>query len=208
MSARAVVAGKALVWVFCLAPLVRLGWLGLHGGLTANPIEFITLSTGTWTLVFLLCTLAVTPLRRVTGWNWLVRFRRLFGLLAFFWAVLHFTTYIWLDKFFDLQEMLRDVTKRRFITAGFAAFLVMLPLALTSTAGAIRRMGGRSWQRLHRLVYFSAIAAVVHYWWKVKADVREPAIYAAVLGLLLVMRIPFRRASAGTPAAERAGNRL
>jgi methionine sulfoxide reductase heme-binding subunit len=208
MSLRPVVAGKGLVWILCLSPLARLVWLGTHGGLTANPIEFVTLSTGTWTLVFLLCALGLTPLRRVTGWNWPGRFRRLVGLFAFFWAFLHFTTYIWLDKFFDLQDMLRDVTRRRFITAGLTAFLLMVPLAATSTVGAIRRMGGRAWRRLHRLVYFSAIAAVIHFWWKVKADVREPAIYAAILALLLLARVPFRGLSTRSGIADRAENRL
>lgn len=193
MSRQFTAAGSIAVWVGCLLPLARLIWLGFHDGLTANPIEFITLSTGTWTLVFLLTSLAVTPARRLTGWNWLIRYRRTIGLFAFFWASLHFLTYIWLDKFFDLGEMLRDVAKRRFITAGLTAFLLLVPLALTSTKGAIRRMGGRNWQRLHRIVYLAAAAAVVHFWWKVKADVREPAIYAAVLAVLLLLRVSVGR---------------
>jgi sulfoxide reductase heme-binding subunit YedZ len=170
-------------------PLARLIWKGLHDGLGANPIEFITLSTGTWTLVFLLATLAITPLRKLTGQAWLIRFRRLIGLFAFFYAALHFTTYIWLDKFFDFSEMLKDVAKRPFITAGFTAFLLLIPLAATSTAGSIRRLGGRNWQLLHRLIYVSALSAVVHFWWKVKADTRQPAIYAAILAVLLGCRI-------------------
>jgi sulfoxide reductase heme-binding subunit YedZ len=177
--------------VACLTPLLRLGWKGLTGGLGANPIEFITLSTGTWTLVFLLATLAITPLRRLSGQSWLIRFRRLVGLFAFFYGVLHFITYVWLDKFFDVQDMIKDVAKRPFITAGFLAFLLLVPLAATSTAGAIRWMGGRRWQLLHRLIYVSGISAVVHFWWKVKADVRKPAIYAAVLGILLGLRLVF-----------------
>jgi sulfoxide reductase heme-binding subunit YedZ len=175
----------------CLTPLLRLGWKGLGRGLGANPIEFITLSTGTWTLVFLLATLAITPLRRMTGQSWLTRLRRLVGLFAFFYGVLHFLTYVWLDKFFDVRDMIKDVAKRPFITAGFLAFLLLVPLAATSTAGAIRWMGGRRWQLLHRLIYVSGISAVVHFWWKVKADVRKPAIYAVVLGILLGLRTIF-----------------
>jgi len=170
-------------------PLARLAWKGTHDGLGANPIEFITLSTGTWTLVFLLVTLAITPLRRLTGQAWLIRFRRLTGLFAFFYATLHFTTYIWLDKFFDFPEMLKDIAKRPFITAGFTAFVLLIPLAATSTAGSIRRLGGRNWQLLHRLIYVSALGGVVHFWWKVKADTRQPAIYAAILAGLLGYRI-------------------
>jgi len=198
MSLRFPPAGKTAVWICCLAPLARLVWLGFHDGLTANPIEFITLSTGTWTLNFLMASLAITPARRLTGWNWLIRYRRTIGLFAFFWASMHFVTYIWLDKFFDIGEMIRDVVKRRFITAGLTAFLLMIPLALTSTRAAIRRMGGRNWQRLHRLVYFSAVAAVVHFWWKVKADTREPAIYATLLVALMLLRVPFGRTKASS----------
>lgn len=191
MTRKAIAVAKTFIWVACLTPLLRLGWKGLTGGLGANPIEFITLSTGTWTLVFLLATLAITPLRRLSGQSWLIRFRRLVGLFAFFYGVLHFITYVWLDKFFDVQDMIKDVAKRPFITAGFLAFLLLVPLAATSTAGAIRWMGGRRWQLLHRLIYVSGISAVVHFWWKVKADVRKPAIYAAVLGILLGLRLVF-----------------
>ncbi len=179
---------KATIWIACLAPLGRLVYRGFLTGLGANPIEFITLSTGTWTLIFLLATLSMTPLRKLTGWNWLIKFRRLIGLFAFFYGCLHFSTYIWLDKFFDVQEMFRDIAKRPFITAGFSAFLCLIPLAATSTAASIRNLG-RKWQLLHRLVYVSAIAAVIHYWWKVKADVRQPAIYASILAGLLLYRI-------------------
>ena len=191
MTRKAIAVAKILIWVACLTPLLRLGWKGLTGGLGANPIEFITLSTGTWTLVFLLATLAITPLRRLSGQSWLIRFRRLVGLFSFFYGVLHFITYVWLDKFFDVQDMIKDVAKRPFITAGFLAFLLLVPLAATSTAGAIRWMGGRRWQLLHRLIYVSGVSAVVHFWWKVKADVRKPAIYAAVLGILLGLRLVF-----------------
>jgi sulfoxide reductase heme-binding subunit YedZ len=189
VTKRKILALKLMLWTACLAPLGRLVYRGLMGRLTANPIEFITLSTGTWTLVFLLVTLSITPLRKLTGLAWLIKFRRLIGLFAFFYAFLHFITYIWLDKFFDFSDMVKDVIKRPFITAGFFAFLLLIPLAATSTTSAIRKLGGRNWQLLHRAIYLSAAAAVVHFWWKVKADTREPAIYAAVLGVLLLYRV-------------------
>jgi sulfoxide reductase heme-binding subunit YedZ len=171
---------KAMVFLLCLAPLALLVWRGAQHELGANPIEFITHATGDWTLRFLLLTLAITP--------GLIRYRRMLGLFAFFYGVLHFTTYVWLDKFFDVPEMLKDVAKRRFITVGALALLVMAPLAITSTAGWIRRLGGRNWRRLHRLVYVSAAAGVVHYWWLVKSDIREPAAYAVALAILLGLR--------------------
>jgi len=180
---------KCGVWLVCLAPLARLVFKGFRGELGANPIEFITLSLCIWTLSLLLATLAITPLRKLAGLNWLVKFRRLVGLFAFFYGCLHFITYIWLDKFFDLEEMVKDVAKRPFITAGFLAFLLLVPLAATSTNSSIRRLGGKRWQLLHRLVYVSATSAVVHFWWKVKADTREPAIYASILGCLLLFRL-------------------
>jgi sulfoxide reductase heme-binding subunit YedZ len=180
---------KFAVWGICLFPVIRLGYKALTDGLTANPIEFITLSTGNWTLVFIMATLSITPLRQFTGLNWLIKLRRLIGLFAFFYGCLHFLTYIWLDKFFDLHDMARDVVKRPFITAGFLAFLLMIPLAATSTAAAIRSLGGRKWQLLHRLIYLTGIAGVVHYWWKVKADTRQPALFAAVLAVLLGCRL-------------------
>lgn len=189
MNDRRVLLLKVVVWWACLAPLGRLVYKGLARSLGANPIEFITLSTGTWTLVFLLVTLSITPLRKLTGQPWLIRLRRLIGLFAFFYACLHFTTFIWLDKFFDVADMVKDVIKRPFITVGFLAFVLLIPLAATSTTWAIRKMGGRRWQMLHRLIYVSGTAAVIHFWWKVKADVREPAIYAAILGALLLYRI-------------------
>ena len=177
------------VWVLCLIPLVRLVWKGLHAGLGANPIEFITLSTGIWTLTFLMATLAITPIRTLTRQSWLIRYRRLIGLFAFFYGTLHFSTYVWLDKFFDVPEMVKDVFKRPFITAGFFAFLLLIPLAATSTAASIRRLGGRRWQWLHRLIYLSATSAVVHFWWKVKADTRIPFVYASILAALLAYRL-------------------
>jgi sulfoxide reductase heme-binding subunit YedZ len=179
---------KPVIFLACLAPLARLVWLGFHSGLGANPIEFITHSTGDWTLIFLLVTLAVTPLRRVTRQYWLISYRRMLGLYAFFYGCLHLTTYVWLDKFFDVHQMLVDIAKRKFITAGMTAFALMIPLALTSTKWAIRKLGKR-WQALHRLIYFSAAAGVIHYIWLVKADLKKPLEYAAVLGALLGYRI-------------------
>lgn len=179
---------KIALFLAALVPVVRLAWKGLHNDLGANPIEFITHSTGDWTLIFILTTLAITPLRKLTKQYWLVGMRRMIGLFAFFYGCLHFTTYLWLDKFFDWQEMVKDIAKRPFITMGFAAFVLMVPLALTSTQGWIRRLG-KNWQRLHRLIYFTGIAGVIHYIWLVKADLRKPLQYAFVLGLLLLYRI-------------------
>jgi sulfoxide reductase heme-binding subunit YedZ len=180
---------KPVVFIACLGPLARLGWKAYQQQLGANPIEVITHSTGDWTLIFLLVTLSLTPLRKLTGQPWLIRYRRMFGLFAFFYVVLHFLTYIWLDKFFDVHAMLADIAKRKFITVGFTGFLLLIPLALTSTSGWIRRLGGKRWQALHRLIYFSAIAGVIHYWWLVKADIRKPRDYAIVLSVLLGYRI-------------------
>ena len=180
---------KPLVFLACLLPLARLAWKGYTGNLGANPIEVITHSTGDWILIFLMVTLAITPLRKLTGQLWLIRFRRMFGLFAFFYACLHFLTYIWLDKFFALHEMLADIAKRRFITVGLTGFLLLIPLAFTSTSGWIRRLGGRRWNLLHRLIYVSATAGVIHYLWLVKADIRKPLRYAAILTVLLGYRL-------------------
>ena len=180
---------KPVIFLACLAPLASLAWRGFHAELGANPIEAITHSTGTCTLVFLLITLSVTPLRKLTRQYWLINLRRMFGLFAFFYGCLHLTTYVWLDKFFDVHEMLADIAKRRFITAGLAGFVLMIPLAVTSTKGWIRRLGGKRWQALHRLIYLSAAAGVVHYIWLVKADLRSPLRYAFVLLVLLTYRI-------------------
>jgi sulfoxide reductase heme-binding subunit YedZ len=179
---------KPIVFLACLVPLGRLAWLGFHAGLGANPIEFITHSTGDWTLTFLLVTLSITPLRKLTRQYWLISFRRMLGLFAFFYGSLHLMTYVWLDKFFDVHEMLHDIAKRRFITAGMTAFALMIPLALTSTKWSIRKLGKR-WQILHRLIYFSAAAGVIHYIWLVKADLKKPLEYAFVLGMLLIYRV-------------------
>ena len=180
---------KFLIFLFALIPLARLGWKALHDGLGANPIEVITHSTGDWTLILILTTLSITPLRRSTRQYWLIGVRRMIGLFAFFYGTLHFLTYIWLDKFFDLHEMLKDIGKRPFITVGFSAVVLLIPLAATSTQGWIRRLGGRNWQRLHRLIYATSILGVIHYLWLVKADKRKPLEYAFVLSLLLLYRI-------------------
>jgi methionine sulfoxide reductase heme-binding subunit len=179
---------KPAVFAAALAPLAWLIYLAFVGGLGPNPIEAVTHRTGDWTLRFLLLTLSVTPLRALTGWNALVRFRRMLGLFAFSYGSLHLLTYVWFDKFFDWSAIVRDIPRRPFITVGVLAFAVLVPLALTSTAGMIRRLGGRNWRRLHRLVYLSAFAGVVHFWWLVKADVSEPRLYAIVLGGLLFAR--------------------
>ena len=179
---------KPAVFVAGLIPVGRLVWLGFHSQLGANPIEFITHSTGDWTLIFLLITLSITPLRKLSRQYWLIGFRRMFGLFAFFYGCLHLMTYVWLDKFFDVHEMLHDIAKRKFITAGMTAFALMIPLALTSTKWSIRKLG-KGWQKLHRLIYLSAAAGVIHYIWLVKADLKKPLEYAAVLGLLLAYRI-------------------
>lgn len=191
MSSQPVPTGtiKAAVFVLALGPLARLllvGTTGAWGGLGANPVEFVTRSTGTWTLVFLCITLAITPARRLSGWNWLQRLRRMLGLFAFFYGALHFTTYFWLDQWFDLAAIARDIVKRPFITMGFTAFVLMIPLAVTSTDAMVRRLG-RRWGKLHRLVYAVAIAAILHYWWHKagKNDFSEVGWYAAVvIGLL------------------------
>ncbi len=180
---------KVVVFISCLLPAARLAWRGYQNALGANPIEVITHSTGDLTLIFLLVTLSITPLRQLLRQPWLIRFRRMFGLFAFFYVSLHFTTYVWLDKFSDIHEILKDVAKRKFITVGFAAFVMLIPLAITSTAGWIRRLGGKRWRAIHRLIYFSATAGVIHYLWLVKADKRKPLEYAAVLGILLGYRL-------------------
>jgi sulfoxide reductase heme-binding subunit YedZ len=189
---------KSLVFGLCLVPLEALAWYALHDGLGANPIEFITHFTGDWTIRFLVIVLTVTPARQLLGLPDLIRFRRMIGLFAFFYGCLHFLTYIWLDKFFDLADMWKDVVKRPFITMGFLGFVLMIPLAITSTAGWIRRLGGARWQTLHRLVYASAIAGVIHYYWLVKSDVRLPLLYGTLVGILLLYRVvmKLRRSSA------------
>lgn len=195
---------QAGAFLACLIPLGLLGFDAYTDNLGANPIEVITRSTGTWTLLFLLITLSITPLRKISGWHWLIRLRRMFGLFAFFYACLHFTTYIWLDQFFDLDDIVRDIPKRPFITVGFASFVLLIPLALTSTSGMIRRLG-RRWQQLHRLVYLISIGGVAHYLWLVKADRAKPLLYGAILTLLLASRLLLKwrpKLSTGSSAAK------
>ena len=196
---------KLLVFAAALVPFGHLLWRGYNGDLTADPLVEITNETGIWTLRFVVITLAITPVRKATGWNPIIRFRRMLGLFAFFYAMLHFLTYLIGDRFASLDfpdgfvawstfinllaSIWEDVAKRPYITVGFIAFVSMIPLALTSTAGWIRRLGGRNWQRLHRLIYLTGIAGVVHYWWRVKADTLHPAIYAALVAVLLGYRL-------------------
>jgi methionine sulfoxide reductase heme-binding subunit len=203
---------KPTVFLACLIPFGQLAYYAYAGELGANPIEFITHFTGDWTLIFILASLSVTPLRKLSGWNGLIRFRRMLGLFAFFYAVLHFSTYLVLDHFFDFHAIVKDVIKRPYITAGFTGFVLMIPLAITSTAGMIRRLGKR-WRQLHRLVYFVAIAGVIHFYWLVKADIRRPVQYGAVLALLLgyriaakwAPRIKMRFANNASPVDDSAG---
>lgn len=179
---------KAFLFVLCVAPAGYLGWRAYHQDLTADPVNYITHFTGDWIIRFLMITLAVTPLRGLLNQPQLTRFRRMFGLSAFFYACLHFSTWIGLDKFFDWHEMGQDIVKRRFITVGMAGLLMMLPLAITSTSGWVRRLGFGRWQRLHRLVYFAALAGVIHYYWLVKSDIRQPVMYAGILAILMTYR--------------------
>jgi sulfoxide reductase heme-binding subunit YedZ len=202
MSVRRV---KPWVFVACLVPLAWLVWRGVTGELTANPIEDITHRTGDWALRLLLVTLAITPLRRMLGWSSLASYRRMLGLFAFFYAALHLSTYLVLDFFFAFDLILDDVIERRYVTAGFTGFMLLLPLALTSTTAMIRRLGGARWRQLHRLVYLAAVAGVVHYLWLVKIDIGPPLVYAAVLAVLLGLRLWFHYAT--RPARGAAGTR-
>jgi sulfoxide reductase heme-binding subunit YedZ len=190
---------KVVLFLICLVPLFVLAWrfFGAHPtdmaswgiGLGPNPVEALEHGTGDWTLRLLLITLAITPLRKLLQVPALIKFRRMLGLFAFFYGCLHFTTYLWVDKFFYVHEILADIVKRKYITVGFLAFVLLIPLAVTSTAGWIRRLGGKRWQALHRLIYFSAIAGVVHYSWLVKADIHKPLEYGAILAVLLSYRV-------------------
>jgi sulfoxide reductase heme-binding subunit YedZ len=180
---------KAALHVLCLLPLARLVVKYFTDDLTANPIEFITHSTGTWTLVLLLASLTITPLRKIKALNWTIKLRRMLGLYAFLYVCLHFTTYLWLDHFFDWARITQDIAKRPYVTVGFAAFVLLVPLALTSTKAAIRWLTGKRWQQLHRLVYVAAIGGVVHFYWLVKADITQPVLYAIVLSVLLGIRL-------------------
>ena len=179
---------KALAFLVCLIPFGQLLYNAYQGDLGVNPIETITHFTGSWTLILLLASLSITPLRRLTGWTDLIKFRRMFGLFAFFYALLHFSTFLVLDHFFDFDRITKDILKRPYITVGFTGFVLMIPLAITSTAKMIRRLGKR-WQKLHRLVYFVGIAGVIHFYWLVKSDIRRPVQYGAVLAVLLGYRL-------------------
>lgn len=190
---------KAIAFVLALAPFFVLVYLVATDQLV-EPLQYITRNTGSWTLYFLCITLAVTPLRRWSGWNWLLKLRRMMGLYAFFYALLHFTTFLWFDHFFDVQEMLKDVAKRPFITVGFTAFVLLLPLAVTSTNGMVRRLGGKRWQMLHKLVYVIAPLGILHFWWMRagKHDFNKPILFGLIVLFLLGVRAWWARA--GKPA--------
>jgi len=183
---------RLILHLLCWLPLVRLIIDWQRDDLTANPIEFLTHSTGTWALVILLASLTITPLRKIRAFNWTIKLRKMLGLYAFFYVCLHFAIYIWFDHFFDWARIGEDIAKRPYITVGFAAFLMLVPLALTSNKFSIRKLTGKRWQQLHWLVYPAAICGVVHYYWLVKADITEPMIYAAALAVLLGIRILYK----------------
>jgi methionine sulfoxide reductase heme-binding subunit len=185
---------KTVVFLAALLPLARLVWFGFADLLGANPIEFITRSTGDWTLYFLCLTLAVTPLRRLLQWPWLIRLRRMLGLFCFFYAVMHFTTFLWFDHFFDFGEMWRDVLKRPFIAVGFTAFVLLIPLAITSSNAMVRRLGGKHWQSLHRIIYLIAPLGILHFWWMKagKNDFAQPILFGAIVAILLGIRLYWR----------------
>lgn len=180
---------KAVLFLLCLSPLAAIVWPFVRHYTIPNPLEFIQHATGDWTLRFLVFTLTITPLRQLLRLPELIRFRRMLGLFAFFYACLHFTTYLWFDKLFDAHEIWKDVYKRPFITVGFLAFTLLIPLAITSTVGWIRRLGGRRWRILHRAIYISAVCGVIHYYWQVKSAVIRPLFYGAMVGLLLAWRV-------------------
>jgi len=190
---------KAALFVLCLVPFLLLLWRFHKDDLGANPVETITHGTGDWTIRFVLITLCVTPLRRLLNLPKLARFRRMLGLFAFFYGVLHFTTWLWLDKAFDLGDMWKDILKRRFITVGMLGLILMIPLGITSTAGWVRRLGFQRWQLIHRLIYFTALAGVIHYYWLVKSDVRLPLMYGGILTLLMLYRFNMWRSTARKP---------
>ncbi len=198
---------RSVVFLLALWPLARVIWLGVDGRLGANPIETITRASGDWTLYFLCLTLAITPLRRMTGQTWLLKLRRMLGLFCFFYASLHFLCFFWFDHFFDVADMWADVKKRPFITVGFSAFVMLIPLAATSTHAMQRRLG-RQWARLHRLIYLIAVLALVHFWWMRagKHNFAEPILFAVIVAVLLGMRLIFRwhtaRATARSIATE------
>ena len=191
---------KPVVFIICLVPLLLMIWAGFHGELGANPIEKITHLTGDWSLRFLLITLTVTPLRKLFGWKKLIRIRRMLGLFAFFYVCLHFITYLVFDHFFDFHEIVKDIMKRPYITVGFTGFVLLIPLAITSTNKMMKRLG-KNWQRLHQLIYVIAVCGILHYLWLVKADVLKPNIYAAILIVLLSIRVWYQHKAVKTVAA-------
>ncbi|MEO8725018.1 MAG: protein-methionine-sulfoxide reductase heme-binding subunit MsrQ [Acidobacteriaceae bacterium] len=188
ISQRNVVLLKIAVWIALFIPLAYLGYGIATNNLGANPLSEIEHFTGEWTLRLLMATLAITPARRITGWNWLIRFRRLVGLFAFFYASCHFFAYLWFDQNFVWASILPDLLKRRFILVGFSAWLLLLPLAATSTLGWIRRLGGKRWNLLHRLTYLCAVLAIIHFYWGQKADHKDPMIFACILAALFAVR--------------------
>ncbi len=199
--------GKLLLLVNGLVPLALLSWDATHHHLGANPPNFAILTTGMTTLVFLMLTMAVTPVRKITGWNWLLSFRRMLGLFAFFYACVHFSLFFSLDRSFSISSTLTEMLKRKYLILGSTALLVMIPLAITSTNGMIKRLGGKRWRALHRLAYVAAVAGVIHYYMQVKADVRQPLVFAAVLTVLLGYRLldkwqPRKPAPAAQPAIK------
>jgi sulfoxide reductase heme-binding subunit YedZ len=194
---------KIAVFLGCAAPIVWLATRTLTGRLGINPVEDLELTTGIWALRFLVATLLVTPVRRLTGWNRIIQYRRMLGLFAFFYVSVHFAIYIGVDQFFAFGFILKDIAKRPFITMGFIAFVLMIPLAVTSTKGWIRRLG-RRWQVLHRLIYVSAICAAVHYLWKVKVMIGSPVYYAAAIAILLLFRVLWQLRSAKPFKTQRA----
>jgi sulfoxide reductase heme-binding subunit YedZ len=180
---------KVLLFILSLGPVSVLTYYAFTDNLGANPVEYLTRATGTWTLVFLCITLGITPVRKLTGWNWLSPTRRMFGLFAFFYVCLHFTTYLWFDQYFDVHSIIKDVIKRPFITVGFATFLLLIPLAVTSNNYLTRKLGAKRWQNLHRATYLICILGVIHYWWLVKRDLTQPIIYGSVVLVFLVARL-------------------
>jgi len=204
---RQLTAIKSTAFMLALVPFFALVYLVAADKLV-EPLQYITRNTGSWTLYFLCITLAVTPLRRLSGWNWLLKLRRMMGLYAFFYALLHFTTFLWFDHFFDVQEMLKDVAKRPFITVGFTAFVLLVPLAVTSTNAMVRRLGGKRWQMLHKLVYVIAPLGILHFWWMRagKHDFNKPILFGLIVLALLGIRAWWARSKAfapTTPAAPR-----
>lgn len=186
---------KAIVFLLALVPLGRLVYWGLIDQLGANPIEKVLRQTGYWTLTFLTLTMAVTPIRQWLGWIWMGRFRRMLGLFAFFYSVLHLGTYVILDQFFDWAGILKDIVKRPYITVGFTALVLMIPLAVTSTDGMLRRLGGARWKKIHRWIYVICLAGVIHFWWLVKKDISEPFLFALIYAVSLLLRALLRRKS-------------